>query len=200
MPAHRTLVTLSIAFLLAVTGCSDPAAELNAAVATTISPTGGRAAAAQEMAAKIRAGTLKLSLAMERANTMLDEVAAGKTKSADATAFAGAVLDTATMIEDLLPTQGEMELFWINVGRLAFRAAEESHAADRIPEAMTLVFAGPQRWQNQAYWERYSDHDGLAAIILAKNGQVAVALERLRSRAELRGVALEVYELLTRPQ
>ena len=79
-------------------------------------------------------------------------------------------------------------------------AAEEAHAADRVPEAMTLVFAGPQRWQNQAYWERYSDHDGLAAIVLAKSGQVAVALERLRSRAELRGVALEVYELLTKPQ
>ena len=196
----RTLIALSIACTLVLGACSDPAAQLNAAVATASSPTGGRSAAATELATKIRAGTVKFSDSMDRANTMLDEVATGKTKSADATAFAGAVLDAGTMIDDLLPKQGEMELFWINVGRLAFRAAEEAHAADRVSEAMTLVLAGPQRWQNQPYWERYSDHDGLAAIILAKSGQVGLALERLRSRVELRGVAQEVYDLLTKPK
>ncbi len=82
------------------------------------------------------------------------------------------------------------------MGRLAFRAAEEAHAQGRIREAGTLVFAGPRRWQNESYWMRYSDHDALAAVILARNGDREAAIRRLRDRADLSGPALEVYQML----
>lgn len=200
---HRgLLVALLAVVVLAQVGCKPRQSALDTAFVTAGAGApgagGGRGAAGNELVAAIDSKAITFDEALAFANTKLDEVGKGTANSAAATAFAGAVLDVAARIEDRFPHQGEFELFWINVGRLAFRAAEEAHANERIQEGMTLVFAGPQRWQNQAYWERYSDHDGLAAILLAKSGQVPAAIERLQSRADLRGVALDVYEALTK--
>jgi len=194
----RLLLGLALlAPALVVNGCKDKRSELARIGAIAVAPTGGRGPAAAEIQTAVRAKAYLLADAIDRATAMLDGVAAGKFTSANATAFTGATLDAAALLDDLLPHGGEFELFWMNLGRLAFRSAEEAHAAGRVPEAMTLVFAGPQRWQNDAYWERFSDHDGLAAVLLAKSGQPQQAIERLQRRVELRGVALEVYNTLT---
>ena len=200
MHAKSIAAVIAASTSLFLGACDNPEREMANLVAMSASPTGtGRSLCAKALAADVRAGKLKYSAAIDKAVELLDAVAAKKARSADATAFAGAVLDAGVMIDDMLPKQGEFELFWINLGRLAFRAAEEAHANERVPEAMTLVFAGPERWQTQPYWERYSDHDGLAAMLLAKTGQKGLALERLRSRVELRGVAEEVYKILQKP-
>lgn len=113
--------------------------------------------------------------------------------SADATACAGAVLDACTLLNAKLPRHDDTQIFWMRVGRLAFRAAEEAHAAGRLQESTTLVFAGPDRWQGEGYWYMYPDHDALAAVILAKSGRRNEALARLQNRVELKGPA-EVFD------
>jgi hypothetical protein len=62
---------------------------------------------------------------------------------------------------------------------------------------MTLVLAGPQRWQTEAYWQRCPNHDALASIVLDANGRRQEAVSRLADRPDLDGPALEVYEKLT---
>lgn len=195
--ARSAWIVLFLALVVPLVGCKPPEQRLQEIVAIAVSPGGGRGAAATELVAAYNKDEISLGNAIDLATQQLDAVASGTVKSGDATIFAGAVLDAAAMLDDKLPHQGEMELFWINVGRLAFRAAEEAHAAGRVPEAMTLVLAGPTRWQNDAYWNRYSDHDGLTSLLLAKSGQPGEAVRRLQDRPDLRGVALEVYEALT---
>jgi hypothetical protein len=201
------LVITGILCLWSLMGCKDArsylgeiAAEVNSGVAAA--PTAGsaglppRAIAAQRIAADIRAKRYIAGDAVEYGQKLIEAAAVDVAGSIAATTFAGGVLDAMVLLEDDLPQAGEFELFWIGVGRLAFRAAEESHARGRLPEAMTLTLAGPQRWQNQAYWERYSDHDGLTSLLLASTGQKARAIERLRDRADLRGPALDVFRAL----
>lgn len=153
-------------------------------------PTGGRTAAAQQLAADWTAGSLKISEAVDYAHELV-ECAAGGTAfrdtgavpaSVDATAFAGAVLDACTLVSTSLPRDDNATIFWMKMGRLAFRAAEEAHAAGRLPESLSLAFAGPERWQTEAYWRRSPDHDALAAVILAKSGRRGEAISRLQSR------------------
>jgi hypothetical protein len=86
----------------------------------------------------------------------------------------------------------------MRVGGLAFKAAEEAHAKDRVAEAASLVFAGGARWQTDAYWNRQSHHDALAALILAKTGRRNEALSRLRSRADLQPPATLVLDALVK--
>jgi len=191
------MAVLALLLCVCVPGCKSEKDQFAGILATAASPAAGRGAAATDLVAAIDAKTLTPSASIDLAQEQLLAVTKGTVKSADATAFAGAVLDAAARIQDRLPKGGEMEIFWINVGRLAFKSAEEAHAAGRVQEAMTLVFAGPERWQNQAYWERYSDHDALAAVLLAKSGQAGTAIARLRERVDLRDAALEVYQMLT---
>ncbi len=189
---------LGAALLLTLVACKPPEQRMAEIAAIITAPAGGRGPAALEIVAAFKKKELQLGDALDAANRHLDAVSSGAVKSVDATALAGAVLDAAAILDPQLPHQGEMEIFWISVGRVAFRAAEEAHANGRIAEAMTLALAGPQRWQNDAYWNRYSDHDGLVALLLAKSGRQAEAISRLQNRPDLRGVALEVYELLTK--
>lgn len=193
--------------LLALAGCKDArsylgetAAQVRTGVSAATPPgatqTHPRAAAAQKIAAEIRAKYYIPGDALEYAQSLLEAAQNDPASSATATTFAGAVLDATVLLEDDLPSAGEFELFWIGVGRLAFRAAEEAHARGRISEAMRLTLAGPQRWQNQSYWERYSDHDGLTSLLLASTGQSAQALQRLQERADLSGPALDVFNAL----
>lgn len=116
--------------------------------------------------------------------------------SVGATAFAGAVLDAIAACEPELPSAGEFEFFWMKVGRLAFKSAEECMANQRIAEAQTLVFGGGERWQHEAYWLRYPDHDGLASYILALSGRTEEGIHRLESRPHLDGFAKEILGII----
>ncbi|MBI1189692.1 MAG: hypothetical protein GC200_03300 [Tepidisphaera sp.] len=192
---------------LALSGChkNDPLLE---AAALTNSVSGGRTAGSAALVKSWKAGDLKLDAAMNLAFDYLESAKDNRplkgttviVPSANATNFAGAVLDALEQVQSQLPQAGEFEIFWMRVGGLAFAAAEEAHAAGRVAEARTLVFAGGKRWQNDAYWQGHSAHDGLASVILAKSGERAEAIARLRDRADLNGVAAEVYEMLQKGQ
>lgn len=195
--------TLALCVLLgaaAIPGCNRSDAHLRPVYAAAGNPAQGRGAAAQSLAALIIGGRVTIADAIDDAVSRLDAaMEAGRGTTAE-TAYAGAVLDAAVLAEDSLPQGGEFELMWMKLGRLAFLAAEEAHAQDRVPEAMTLVMAGPLRWQTEAYWLRYTDHDALASVVLAKSGRVAEATMRLQGRPVLEGQALVVFELLTAPR
>src|SRR5262249_20116084 len=75
-------------------------------------------------------------------------------------------------------------------------ASEEAFAGGRLSEARSLVFAGGQRWQNEAYWMLHTGHDALASAILAQSGERAEAIRRLDERTDLNGPAAEVLEWL----
>lgn len=196
-----------MAAVVFVGACSN-SAPLDAAVGVATSPTGGRKAAAFQIAADWTAKVYTFDEAMNVAFEMLDSASSGRpmpstglvVKSADATAFAGAVLDAMQACDSKIPKHDDTILFWYRVGGLAGRAAEEAHFAGRLQEASTLVFAGPSWWQNEGYWYTHPNHDGLAAAILAQTGRRSEAVARLQSRVELKGAAAEVYEMLMKGQ
>jgi hypothetical protein len=187
---------------LAAGGCDRGASRLGAIATLSATPAnGGRPAAAVSLASLFAAGAVSYEDALNAAYDALvaaEADAANTQRSADATAFAGAVLDAIATRESFMQTSGEYELFWMRVGGLAFKAAEEANAQNRVPEAASLVFAGGQRWQTDAYWNRQSHHDALAALILAQTGRRAEALTRLRARADLQPPATTVLEALTK--
>lgn len=123
----------------------------------------------------------------------IDKLQAGE----DASAFGGAVLDMLSAVEGQLAQAAEFEIFWQRVGRLAFWSANTAYTHGRKDEALALVLAGPKRWQNEAYFLRYPDHDALVAILLAETGRKQEAITRLRDRSDLNGPAEEVYRKLT---
>lgn len=178
-------------------GCDAGTRRLDTAQGQ-VAGVGGRTAAAGTLSAAILAGEITTGDALDRAFVLVETAAAGADgpASAEATAFAGAVLDAIDQVKDRLPHQAEMELFWMRVGRLAFASAEEAHARGRVSEARSLVLAGPSRWQTESYWRRSSGHDALASVILAKSGEREEARRRLESRGELEGLAAEVLQML----
>jgi hypothetical protein len=186
-----TILVLTGCLLAAVTGCGEGSATMQAFYRQ--STVAGRAAITPGLVAGIQNGTVDVSNAIDFAYTELDQ-------GRDATALAGAILDAVQQTESKFNSGGEFELFWMRVGRLAFKSAEHAHAAGNLPLAQSLVFAGPKRWQHSSYWERYSDHDGLASVILAKSGRREEAIARLRSRPSLDGVAAEVLGMLEKGQ
>ena len=193
LPRRTTLARLSLSVVLlsaalVVDGC-DRSGNRYANRAYQTAAVKGRAAALAELQAEFTNGRLRLDDALTLALDRLDE-------NQDCTAFAGAVLDLADGVTDESDKAGDYELFWMRVGRLAFKSADMAMSKGRLAEARALVFAKPDRWQTQAYWERYADHDALAAIILANNGEQAEAIRRLRSRVELKPPADEVLRRL----
>lgn len=198
---HQVAVIL-LASVVLMQGCDQSPARLNAVATLAATPAnGGRPAAAASLASLFAAGSIAYEAAI---NAAFDALAAAEAnpadtqRSADATAFAGAVLDAIAARESFMLTSGEYELFWMRVGGLAFKATEEAHTQNRVPEAASLVFAGGQRWQTDAYWNRQSHHDALAALILAKTGRRDEALSRLRSRADLQPPATLVLDALVK--
>ncbi|CAG0949833.1 hypothetical protein PHYC_00138 [Phycisphaerales bacterium] len=199
---------LSILLLLLILPACRPPDPIAGAAAVAVSPAGGRMAAAGQLAGDWKAGAVQFDAAINHAIDMLDSARNGTVmlqtgqvaKSTDATLFAGAVLDAMQMCDAKLPKDDNSVLMWYRVGNLAFRAAEEAHTANRLPEAMSLVLAGPTHWQNEGYWSEHPNHDGLASIILAKSGRRAEAIARLQNHAILHGLAEEVYEMLQRGQ
>lgn len=178
-------VVLTLACLLSP-GCESKARR---AAAYYTQSQAGRGAAAAAMAADWRARRIKLddclNLAFEHVESAGD---------AKATNFAGAVLDFAQLIEKELPQSSDMELFWTRLGGLAAASAEQAYLRQDIKEARSLVLAGPQRWQNEAYWRLHPNHDALAAYILFSSGEGAEALRRLRSRPDLDDVQQKAYD------
>lgn len=116
--------------------------------------------------------------------------------SPEATAYAGAVLDAIQTAQGTLQQGPEFEIFWMKVGRLAFLSAEEAFQAGREAEAATLMLGGGSRWQNEPYWLRYSSHDALVSIILARSGRREEAISRLQSRPDLNGEAARILQEL----
>jgi hypothetical protein len=198
---HRTWLAAALALLLVGCNRSPPVSQIWA-VAT--SPTGGRSAAAGQLVAQWKAGSHQLDeaidLAFEQLDAVKDNTPAKSTgvvpKSADATAFAGAVLDAIEALGSKLPQDSEREMFWMRVGGLAFAASEEAfgNKNPRLAEARTLIFAGGVRWQNEAYWVMHSGHDALASVVLAQSGERGEARLRLENRTDINGLAAQVLE------
>lgn len=149
-----------------------------------------RSTAASSIAALIKQGKLSTDEVLTLAFDKLE-------RGEDATAFAGAVLDSFVLLEGWLPNGQEFEIFYRRIGRLALAAALRAVEKERLDEARELVFAGPKRWQTEAYWLRYADHDALASMIMARTGEKQAAIERLRSRPILEGDAAEAMKALT---
>ena len=200
----KVLHWLIVPLLLVITSCGKSTGPMDKIVAKAATPAGTRAALTQDIVQAIKAKTFKIGDAIDAAHSRLEAASAGskgastnQATSGAATNMAGAVLDAVAALGDALPQGGEHEIFWMQVGRLAFRAGEEAFANQRLTEAGTLILAGGKRWQNEPYWLRYSDHDGLASAIMAAQGDRTGAIARLQSRPDLNGVALEVYQKLT---
>lgn len=198
-PSLRAI--LAAALLALPAACDGPNDRLKAVATLAGSPSGGRSAASAQLVKLLAEDKVSCESAINDAWDRLDRLspdpsAAGA--SAAATEFAGAVLDAIAARQSSMATGGEFELFWSRVGGLAFKAAEEAHARGRVPEARSLVFAGGDRWQNDAYWNRRPDHDALAALVLAETGARAEAIARLTSRPDLQPPATEVLEAIRR--
>lgn len=198
------LLPCLLAILAALCACSKQSSGPLDKIAAKAGSPGGRMEMSADVVAGVKAKKFGVGNAIDAAHKRLESAAAGSTgasanqkASADATEFAGAVLDAIASMEGTLPSGGEHEIFWMNVGRLAFKASEEAFANQRPAEAASLVFSGGKRWQNEPYWLRYTDHDGLASAILASQGRRSEAIARLQSRPNLTGVAQEVYEKLS---
>ena len=183
----KLLVCLTLGAVVWLAGCDDPRARL--AGSLEVAQTGaGRSAAADALVADFRAGRVTLDLAIDHAFFTLDDGQA-------AYAYIGAVLDFADRISDAIPASPEAsELLLRRLGRLAFAGAESAAAAGDVGTARSLVFAGPKRWQDEAYWLRYPDHDALASMLLAATGDRSEALRRLEARPVLFAPADEAFE------
>ena len=177
---------MTVATFVGVSGCESKTRRVTAYYSQAQV---GRGAAAAAMAADWRAKRIKLADCLDLAFAHIDsagDAAAGN--------FAGAVLDFAQLIEQELPQSPDMELFWSRLGGLAAASAEQAYMRQDIPQARSLVLAGPQRWQNEAYWRLHPNHDALAAYVLYSSGEGAEALRRLRSRADLDEVQQKAYD------
>jgi hypothetical protein len=183
---RRVVCAAALAACVIVGGCESKARRVTAYYSQAQV---GRGAAAAAMAADWRAQRIKLDDCLDLAFRHIDE-------DSDAAAgnFAGAVLDFAQLIEAELPQSSDMELFWSRLGGLAAASAEQAYMRQDIPAARSLVLAGPQRWQNEAYWRLHPNHDALAAYVLYSSGEGAEALRRLRSRADLDEVQQKAYD------
>jgi len=192
---------LLLALLLLLPACK-PTDPVQRAHATATAPTGGRAPASTQIATDWRAKAITIDKCIDFGFELLDAVKNGTPihgkvpTSLEATTFAGAVLDATLILTNELPTTAETEIFWQRLGGLAFAAAEEARAANRGPEALTLVTAGAPRWQTESYWRLHPTHDGLASWLLAEGGKKAEALDRLRSRGDLDGFAKQTYDAI----
>lgn len=171
----RRLILVAILGLTpAIVGCESEEARL-ARIAQTASVS--RDQATRDLLEQYNKQKIDLPGAMDLAFAKLDS-----TNDESAAPFAGAVLDFARMIDADLPKSEQFFMMWWRVGQLAARAAALSMEDNRLEEARSLVLAGPDHWQSQAYWQYHPDHDALASLILARTGEREEAIRRLRSR------------------
>ncbi|MEM7755195.1 MAG: hypothetical protein AAF297_06125 [Planctomycetota bacterium] len=185
----RLLVPVLCACVLWVQGCDDPRARL-VAVQAAAEQSGDRTAAATALEADFREGRVTLGLALDHAFVTLE-------RNEDTFVYVGAVLDMAERVSDSIPSRQEQStILLFRLGRLAYQSAEAAYLKGDVALARSLVLSGPSRWQNEGYWLRYPDHDGLASMLLAVTGDRSEALRRLNSRPALDGPAEEALELI----
>jgi hypothetical protein len=199
----KVLAMLACLCVLTVSGCEPHAGAIERIAQTAGAPSGGRAAVAAAVVQGMKEKTFAVGDVIDFAYDRLEKAARGSngaspnpTESLAATAMAGGILDAIASLKKELPQGSEHEIFWMKVGRLAFKAGEEAFANQRLPEAHSLALGGSARWQNEPYWLRYPDHDALVSAILAMEGDRAGAIQRLQARTDLSGPAQEVYEKL----
>lgn len=178
MHLHRWLLPVLLLALAMTAGCKSEKSRLEEIYASAGSA-GGRGTAMNELRKQWASGKVTIVEAVGLAHTRLDSPG-----DAGAVAFAGAVLDTVAMIQPEIEDKTN-ELFWIQVGTLAGKAAAVAYAASDVPLARSLVLGGSNRWDNEAYWREHPAHDALASLVMHKSGESKEALERLRSRPEL---------------
>jgi hypothetical protein len=169
-------------------GACDHGGDRLDAIATLAS-TNPPAAAAQ-LNADWGDGRLTLSESLDLAHELLDA------KDPRGATFGGAVLQTIEDRRSTINDAGEFEIFWRQVGRLAFKVAVAEFEAGRFDDAARWVFAGTTRWQTDLYWLKYPDHDAVASYCLARTGRHAEAVGRLRDRPSLEGDAEEALRVL----
>lgn len=176
---HGKRANLSLLILLAciglggLAGCDTPETLLADVAKKT--PTAGVDATKRELRSLFDRDIVKFETMLRSAHDALDEGPSGA-------GFATAVLRLSEDIEQEFPSGGEYELFWRQVGQLAYRTAhtyalQEDHAA-----AWGVVLGGPRRWQSESYWRSYPNHDALTSGLMALFGDPRAALARLRSR------------------
>ncbi len=190
MSVARWLLPLLLVALVGVAGCKSEKARLEALYGTAGSGRGGRTAVGNELRKQWAEKKVTIAEAVSLAHSKLD--APGDAASV---VFAGAVLDVIAMIAPDIEDKTN-ELFWIQAGTLAGKAAGVAVAANDIPLARSLVLAGSERWQTEAYWRQHPDHDAAASIIMHKSGESKDALDRLRSRPELTPETQAAYDLI----
>ena len=154
----RVLCIVAAGFLPACVPISDPIAE---AAATAASPTGGRVAAAGQLAADWKAGTVKFEDAVNRGFDMLEAVRAGQPtrtattvpKSADATAWerpypasysiaANVDLGVVVPVEGA-GAEGVLELRWRLPGGPLYQSVALPFAVDPAPRAQRQLAGYP---------------------------------------------------------
>lgn len=162
-----------VSLIVPLAGC-DTKESMLARVANA-SVHAGRQTTLDDLRLLVDRGIVTLEAAMNDASARLE---AGQ----DAVAYAGAVLDLYDERQGDLPKGQEYELFWFRMGQLAYAGASRASELGRVPEARSIVLAGPSRWQNGAYWRRYPNHDALASLLMAATGEHREALRRLANR------------------
>jgi hypothetical protein len=186
---QRALVALTLAAtaLAVLAGCdrAPGRADAIATLASTNVP-----AAAVQLNQDWASGRLVMSDSIDLAHTLLD---AGDPRGAG---FGAAVLQTIEDRRDQINDGAEFEIFWRQVGRLACKTALADFQADRFDDAARWVFGGTARWQSEAYWMRYPDHDALASYCLTRTGRRTEAIQRLEDRPALDGDAAEALRVL----
>lgn len=191
MPLHRWLLPVLLLALAAMAGCKSEKSRLEAIYASA-GAAGGRSAAMNSLRKQWATGKVTIVEAVGLAHTKLDSPG-----DAAAVTFAGAVLDTVAMIQGEIEDKTN-ELFWIQVGTLAGKAAAVAYSSNDIPLSRSLVLGGSDRWNNEAYWREHPAHDALASLILHKSGESKEALDRLRSRPELGAETQAAYDEIER--
>lgn len=211
---HRTRSWIALGLAVAVftsIGCENRyrAADMERIAQQAAS---NRSAAATAIVSAVKAGDAEWSsfvdLAFEKLEASWPQDTAQPTnmqQALDAAMFTGAVLDAGKELESATDgsdrliggTSGEYELRWFRAGQLAARSASSAYRAGKADEALTLVLAGPSRWQNDAYWLRHPEHDALASMLLAQAGEREEAIRRLQSRSQLNPPADEVLKTLS---
>ena len=192
MPVPKWMLPLMLGAVVVIAGCKSEKSRLEGLYAKAATPGSGRAAIGNELRSQWAAGKVTIVEAVVMANLKLDSPGGSA-----AVVLAGAVLDTIEVVQPDIESQTN-EFFWIQTGTLAGKGAAVAFAAGDIPLARTLVLAGSDRWQTEAYWREHGAHDALASLVMHRSGESKEALERLRSRPELTAETQAAYDQIER--
>jgi hypothetical protein len=187
----RLLFPIFVAALVVLSACKSEKSRLEDLYAASTGA-GSRGTVANDLRKQWAEGKVTMVEAVAMAHTKLDSPGDGAS-----VVFAGAVLDVVGMIEPEIDST-TTEMFWIQVGTLAGKAAGVAFSAGDVPLARSMVLSGSERWQNDAYWQRHPTHDAAASVVLHRSGETKEALARLRERPDMASEVQEAYDLIER--